>query len=515
MRLLTVFLFSFFISITAQASKILIPMDSVGQANHLKAYGVAYVALQEGIKVDWLLNYKSGSFGMNYDEDIAFKCKMRGLSYIKMTEKQYAGIVKQISDPNYNGAVVKLGKPPKIGVYTPTSKEPWDDAVTLALTYAEIPFDKIYVDEVLAGGLNNYDWLHLHHEDFTGQYGKFWVQFHNAEWYKQDKAAAERLAVKHGYKKVSQMQLAVAKKIKDFVGNGGNMFAMCSATETIDIALAAEGTDICDTQFDNDPVDPYAQSKLDFRKCFAFKDFRISTNAYDYGHSNIDNTITRGVPQEIDYFELQSFPAKLDPVPAMLCQNHTMNVKGFMGQTTAFRDEVLKPGVLVMGENKSVHEARYIHGEYEQGMWTFYGGHDPEAYRHLVNDPATDLSHHPNSPGYRLILNNVLCRAAKRKVVQTVVCCDSIAKAEKKTSATDNVVSTANPVKIYPDPSSNELIISSSNKIENITIFNTNGVEVFKKSYSSQKVSIDMDELGVGMYLIKVNGEYAGKVVKN
>jgi len=432
-----------------------------------------------------------------------------------MTEKQYATIIKQLSDPNYNGAVVKLLKAPKMAVYTPTSKEPWDDAVTLALTYAEIPFDKIYVDEVLAGDLDNYDWLHLHHEDFTGQYGKFWAQFHNAEWYKQDKKTAEELAAKHGYKKVSQMQLAVAKKIKHFVGGGGNLFAMCSATETLDIALAAEGVDICDTPFDGDPMDANAQSKLDFTKCLAFKDFRISANLHEPAHSNIDNTMTRGVPQESDYFELLSFPAKLDPVPAMLCQNHTMSVKGFMGQTTAFRDEVLKPGVLVMGENKSAHEARYIHGEYEQGTWTFYGGHDPEAYRHLVNDPPTDLSHHPNSPGYRLILNNVLCRAAKRKVVQTVVCCDSIAKAENKNSENDNIAPAVNPVKISPDPSSNALIITSSNKIENISIFNTKGVEVFKKLYNATKVSIDIDELEPGPYLIKVNGAYAGKVVKN
>jgi len=309
------------------------------------------------------------------------------------------------------------------------------------------------------------------------------------------------------------MQLAVAKKIKDFVGNGGNMFAMCSATETIDIALAADGTDICDTPFDGDPMDPDAQSKLDFTKCFAFKDFRISTSMFEYGHSNIDNTMTRAVTQENDYFELQPFPAKPDPVPAMLCQNHTMTIKGFMGQTTAFRNEVLKPGVLVMGENKSAHEARYIHGEYEQGTWTFYSGHDPEAYRHMVNDPATDLSLHPNSPGYRLILNNVLCKAAKRKVVQTAVCCDPTGKAKKNEN--DNIVTTSNPIKIYPDPKSNGLIISSDKKIESVSIFNMKGVEVFKKLYSAQKVSIDMDELEVGLYLIKVNGEYAGKVVKN
>ena len=469
-------------------------MDSSGQANHLKAYGVAYAALQEGIKVDWLLNYKCGSFGMKFDEDIAFKCKMRGVSFIRMSDKQYDEIIKLIVKPGYNGAVIKLVKAPKIAVYTPPSKEPWDDAVTLALTYAEIPFDKIYADEVLADSLDKYNWLHLHHEDFTGQYGKFWAQFHNATWYINDKQTAEDLAAKHGYKKVSELQLAVVKKIRDFVADGGNLFAMCSATETFDIALAAAGTDICDTQYDGDPTDPAAQSKLDFAPCMAFKDFTVYTNPNEYRHSNIDNTNTRMVPRDSDFFKLISFSAKDEPVPAMLTQNHTTTIKGFMGQTTAFRNETLKPGVLVMGENKQANEARYIHGEYELGTWTFYSGHDPEAYQHLVHDPATDLSRHPNSPGYRLILNNVLCRAAKRQAVKAEV---------------------SNTVKIFPDPSNNELIISSSNKITSITILNAKGAAVYSKSYNAEQVHVNTDELPAGMYVIKVNGSYAGKVVKD
>ena len=491
-------------------------MDSVGQKNHLKAYGIAYAVIANGTKVDWLLNYKSGSFGMEYSQKTELMCKQRGVNYKKMADKDYALILKQIAKPTYNGAVVKLEKAPKIAVYTPLNKEPWDDAVTLALTYAEIPFDKIYADGVLAGDLDKYDWLHLHHEDFTGQYGKFWGQFKNAGWYINDQRTAEALAAKHGFKKVSQMQLAVVKKIKDFVGTGGNLFAMCSATETFDIALAAEGTDICDIPFDGDPMDPDAQSKLDYTKCFAFKDFVISTNSMEYRRSSIDDTYTRVVLKDNDFFSLVSFPAKLDPTPAMLCQNHTNNIKGFMGQATAFHNEVLKSGILVMGENKQVNEARYIHGEYGKGTWTFYGGHDPEDYQHAVNAPATDLSRHPTSPGYRLILNNVLCPAAKRQTVPTVVCCDSISKVEKNTPlSADNIPEIKHPVKIYPNPSNNELIISSITKIEHIVIFSSTGVEVFKQSYNSEKASVDMADLPAGMYLIQVNGEYAGKVVKN
>ncbi len=404
---------------SAQASKLFIPMDAEGQAQHLKAYGVAYAALKAGIQLDWLINYKGGSFGMDDAESMVRLCKLRGVSYEIMSDAQYLGIIEEIANPDFNGDVIKLEKAPKVAVYTPKNKEPWDDAVTMALDYAEIPYDKVYDDEVLGDELPKYDWLHLHHEDFTGQYGKFWSQFRNATWYQDDQKAAEAMAAKHGFKKVSQLKLATAKKIRDFVLGGGYLFAMCSAPDSYDIALAAEGVDICSEPFDGDPMDPNAQSKLNFTKCFAFKDFTIVTNPYEYENSNIDNTNLRHVPMNLDYFTLFTFSAKFDPVPAMLCQNHTTTIKGFMGQTTAFRKDVLKSSVLIMGENKTANEARYIHGEYGKGTWTFYGGHDPEDYQHMIGDPKTELVLHPNSPGYRLILNNVLFPAAKKKPRKT------------------------------------------------------------------------------------------------
>ncbi len=409
------------LSVAAFASKIFIPMDAEGQTNHLKAYGVAYAALKAGIPMDWLLNYKGGSFGLDQIESVERMCKLRGVSYEVMSDAQYNGILNQIMDPDFNGDIIKLEKPPKVAVYTPPGKEPWDDAVTLVLTYAEIPFDKVYDDEVLSDGLAKYDWLHLHHEDFTGQYGKFWAQFHNAPWYIKDQKDAEAQAAKHGFKKVSQLKLAIAKKIRDFVAGGGYMFAMCSATDSYDIALAADGVDICPEQFDGDPIDPNDQQKLDFSKCLAFKDFTLYNEATHYEYSNIDNTEPRLqiIPKNTDYFSLFTFSAKFDPIPAMLCQDHTTTIKGFMGQTTSFRKDVLKSSVLVMGDFKPANEAKYIHGEYGKGTWTFYGGHDPEDYQHMVYDPPTDLSLHPNSPGYRLILNNVLFPAAKKKPRKT------------------------------------------------------------------------------------------------
>ncbi len=394
-------------------------MDAEGQKNHLKAYGVAYAALKGNITVDWLLNYKGGSFCMDETETIERMCKLRGVSYDVISDAQYGGILNDIANPDFNGDLIKLEKAPKVAVYTPPNKEPWDDAVTMVLTYAEIPFDKVYDDEVLADGLAKYDWLHLHHEDFSGQYGKFWAQFRSAAWYQNDQKSAEAMATKHGFNKVSQLKLAVSKKIRDFVAGGGYMFAMCSATDSYDIALAADGVDICDVPFDGDPMDPNAQNKLDFNKSFAFKDFLLVTNPAEYEYSNIDNTNFRKVPMNIDYFTLFTFSAKFDPVPSMLTQNHTTTVKGFMGQTTSFRKEVLKSSVLVMGDYKPANEARYIHGEFGKGTWTFYGGHDPEDYQHLIYDPPTDLSLHPNSPGYRLILNNVLFPAAKKKPRKT------------------------------------------------------------------------------------------------
>lgn len=403
----------------ASAAHLFIPMDEATQANHLKAYGIAYNALTEGMEVDWLLNYKGGSFGMMQTESIERLCKLRGVTYEVMSDAQYNGIVAQIADPDFNGDVIKLEKAPKIAVYTPGGKQPWDDAVTLVLTYAEIPYDKIYDDEALNEKLPEYDWLHLHHEDFTGQYGKFWSAYRNAPWYQEDVRNSEAMAAKHGFRKVSSLKLAVAKKIREFVAGGGYLFAMCSATDSYDIALAAQNTDICDVPFDGDPIAANAQQGLDFTQSFAFKDFTLMTSPYEYEFSNIDNTNYRRVPMEVDYFSLFTFSAKFDPVPTMLCQNHTTTIKGFMGQTTSFRKETLKTSVLVMGEYKPTNEARYIHGEYGKGTWTFYGGHDPEDYQHAIGDPPTELSLHPTSPGYRLILNNVLFPAARKKPRKT------------------------------------------------------------------------------------------------
>lgn len=415
MLLLVLILFS----LRGQCAELYIPMNADDQTDHLKAYGIAFLALQSGIKVDWLLNYDGGAFAMPENSALQKACQLRNVSFKTLPDAQYNAILEKIADPNFNGAVIKLEKAPKIAVYTPPGKRPWDDAVTMVLTYAEIPYDKVYDDEILAGDLPKYDWLHLHHEDFTGQYGKFWAAYRNADWYIQEVDRQEKLAKKHGFDKVSLLKLAVAKKIRDFVAGGGYMFAMCSATDSYDIALAADGDDICAQPFDGDPMDPNAQEKLNFANCFAFKDFKIVANPYEYEVSDIDNTLFRKVNPQMDYFTLFTFSAKSDPVPTMLCQNHTTTIKGFMGQTTAFRLSTLKSSDIIMGENKAAGEARYIHGIFGKGTWTFYGGHDPEDYQHMVGDPPTDLSLHPNSPGYRLILNNVLFPAAKRKPRKT------------------------------------------------------------------------------------------------
>lgn len=401
------------------AAKLYIPMNADDQSNHLKAYGIAFLALKAGMTVDWLLNYDGGAFAMDQNSEIEKTCKLRGVDYSIIADAQYGGILDKIADPDFNGDVIKLEKAPKVAVYTPKSKLPWDDAVTMALEYAEIPYDKIYDDEILDDKLHEYDWLHLHHEDFTGQYGKFWGAYRNANWYIEDVKNQEAMAAKHGFKKVSQLKLAVAKKIQGFVAGGGYLFAMCSATDSYDIAIAADGIDICDVPFDGDPMDPQAQDKLNFTSCFAFKDFTLEKNPYQYEYSDIDNTLFRKIPMTTDYFTLFTFSAKFDPVPTMLCQNHTTTIKGFMGQTTAFRKEVLKSSVLVMGESQAANEARYIHGDFGKGTFTFYGGHDPEDYQHQIGDPHTDLSLHPSSPGYRLILNNVLFPAAKKKPRKT------------------------------------------------------------------------------------------------
>jgi hypothetical protein len=389
------------------------------QSNHLKAYGIAYYAIENNLKVDWLLNYQGGSFMIKYHNTIEDECNFRGISFTIIADIQSNQILKSIASPSVNQDIVRLEKAPKIAIYSPKSKQPWDDAVTMALTYAEIPYEVVYDEEVLSNLLPIYDWLHLHHEDFTGQYGKFYFAFKNATWYKEGKRDSEELAQKLGYDKVSDAKLAVAKKIKEFVLGGGFLFAMCSATDSYDIALAAEGMDICREMFDGDPMDSNIDNKLDFSKTLAFKDFSLVKNPNHYEFSSIDATEKRRINAKVDFFTLFDFSAKWDPVPTMLCQNHVRVIAGFMGQTTSFRSEFIKSDVLIMGETKASNEARYIHGKSGNGTWTFYGGHDPEDYQHKVGDPKTDLSLHPNSPGYRLILNNILFPAAKKKKLKT------------------------------------------------------------------------------------------------
>jgi len=408
----------FSLSISVNASYIFIPMDK-NQQNHLKAYGIAYYAIERNIKVDWLLNYQGGSFLIKQNRDIEKECKLRNVSYNIIADIQSTIILKSISSPEVNQDVVRLERAPKIAIYSPKNKQPWDDAVTMALSYAEIPYEVVYDTEVLNNLLPIYDWLHLHHEDFTGQYGKFYSSFKNATWYKENKKESEKLAKELGYNKVSKSKLAVAKKIKEFVYSGGFLFAMCSATDSYDIALASENIDICGPMFDGDKLDDNIQENLDFSKTFAFKDFTLEKNPNKYEFSSIDATQTRKLNPKIDFFTLFDFSAKWDPVPTMLCQNHSQVIAGFMGQTTAFKNEYIKSDVLIMGETKSKNEARYIHGKIGNGTWTFYGGHDPEDYQHKVGDPKTDLSLHPNSPGYRLILNNILFPAAKKKKLKT------------------------------------------------------------------------------------------------
>ncbi|HBS88585.1 MAG: asparagine synthetase B [Bacteroidetes bacterium GWF2_38_335] len=410
--------FLIFSAMNLSAAKLLIPMDD-SQKNHLKAYGIAYWSLQNAVEVQWLLNYRGGSFMIDNLKDIENECIIRGVSYEVIADAQASGILNEISQADVNMDAVKLEKAPKIAVYTPPGKQPWDDAVTLVLTYAEIPYDAIYDKEIIDGKLADYDWLHLHHEDFTGQYGKFYGAYRYAAWYQEQQAESEEMAKTFGFEKVSELKLYVAKTIKAYVQNGGFLFAMCSASDTYDIALAAEGVDICDGVFDGDPMDPQAQSKLDYSKTFAFKDFTITKNPLEYEHSDIDVSHTRKVAENDDYFALFEFSAKWDPVPTMLCQNHTSLIKGFMGQSTAYNKDKVKSNVLIMGENKAANETRYLHGEFGQGTWTFYGGHDPEDFRHYVYDEQTELELFPNSPGYRLILNNVLFPAAKKKKLKT------------------------------------------------------------------------------------------------
>ncbi len=421
MKKLLLLPFFILLSLHSVASYLLLPMDET-QKNHLKSYGIAYWALKGELEIQWLTNYRGGSFLIPNSKPVANECTIRGVTFEVISDAQANGILAEIANPEVNQDAIKLEKAPKIAVYSPKIKQPWDDAVTLVLKYAEIPYEVVYDDEIIGDKLKDYDWLHLHHEDFTGQYGRFYAGFANSAWYQNEVRDNEATAKRLGFEKVSQLKLAVAKKINDYVFTGGFLFAMCSATDSYDIALACEGVDICETMFDHDPADPAMNRKIDYNKGYAFEKYQLSTNPYEYEFSTIDATTTRvqyGMTEATDVFTLFDFSAKWDPVPTMLCQNHTQTIKGFYGQTTAFNKNYIKKNILILGESKAYNEARYIHGDHGKGTWTFYGGHDPEDYQHRVEDPPTDLALHPNSPGYRLILNNILFPAAKKKKQKT------------------------------------------------------------------------------------------------
>ncbi|WP_018126783.1 hypothetical protein [Balneola vulgaris] len=419
-RVLTAIVFVILFNCTVFAQQqILIPMDA-SQSNHLKAYGVVFNQITDGYPVKWLLNYRGGSFMATVDNDIIRKSRLRNVTFETLSTASATSIIREVERTGSNTSLVNLEKAPKIAVYTPDQALPWDDAVTLALTYAEVEYDKIWDIEVLEGKLDEYDWLHMHHEDFTGQFGKFWASYRNMPWYIAQVRQMEAMANTLGYNKVSDQKKAVARTIKEYVGRGGFLFAMCSGTDTFDIALASEGLDIAPSQFDGDAVDPNAQDDLDYSKTLAFEDFNIIIDPYEYEHADIDVPVQiQQVDETLDYFTLFEFSAKWDPVPTMLTQNHVSSIKGFYGQTTAFRSNKVKSSVVVLAEAPGREQVKYIHGNYGLGTWTFYAGHDPEDYTHRVNDPPTDLDLHPNSPGYRLILNNILFPAAKKKKRKT------------------------------------------------------------------------------------------------
>lgn len=411
----------FFSFSTSFGSYLLLPMDNE-QTNHLKSYGFTYWVLQKDVEAYWLLNYRGGSFMFKYAQAFENELIVRGIRYEVISDAVSNSILAEIAAPDANMDAMKLEKVPKIAVYSPKTKQPWDDAVTMVLTYAEIPYSVIFDDEIMTGELPKFDWLHLHHEDFTGQYGKFYASYHHQPWYQNEVKEATTVAQKFGFSKVSQLKLGVVKKIREFMAGGGFLFAMCAATDTYDIAMSADGVDICEYMYDGDGADPNASRKLNFENTLAFKNFQLEPNPLAYEYSNIDsrpNTQPLALEEKNDYFQLFQFSAKWDPVPTMLTQNHENLVKGFMGQTTAFRKSLVKSDVISMAETKSMNEVRYIHGNFGKGFWTFYGGHDPEDYQHYVGEEPTDLNLHPNSPGYRLILNNILFPAAKKKKQKT------------------------------------------------------------------------------------------------
>lgn len=418
----SILVISFFLSAQLLQAQLLIPMDMSSQRDHLKAYGLMYSAIEQGYDCHWLLNYRGGAFSItDGDQNLIREAIRRGVSYESLSEGSLFSIMESLLSPAENTNTIALQKVPSIAVYSPPGAQPWDDAVTMVLDYAEIPFTTIYDKEVLGGGLSEFQWLHLHHEDFTGQYGKFYGSYRDAAWYINQKASFEAAAREMGYSKVSTQKSDVAKTISEYVENGGFLFAMCSATDSYDIALAARHTDICEHMFDGDPMAPGAALNLNYSATFAFDNFELFTNPLRYEYSNIDVTEqrVRSMKEQQDFFELFDFSAKYDVVPTILVQNHTDLVRGFYGQTTAYRPKTIKPSTTILGKNVVDGAARYIHGSYGKGFWTFYGGHDPEDYQHRVGDPATNLNNHPNSPGYRLILNNILFPAAKKPPQKT------------------------------------------------------------------------------------------------
>ncbi len=407
-----------FSTAVGHSQKMLVPMD-LAQTDHLKSYGLIYWALSEGIESDWLLNYRGGSFLLDYHDKVATECRIRGIAFESISNSSAEEILAYVSSEGVNMDAVRLEKAPKIAVYVQPGQQPWDDAVRLALDYAEVKHDILWDEEVLGGKLYEYDWLHLHHEDFTGQYGKFYGSFHNAPWYIQQVSLNEGMAKRLGFQKVSHMKQEVALKIREYVASGGFLFAMCSATDTYDIALSAIGVDICEVMFDGDPCDHRANEKLDYTQTLAFENFKVILDPYIYEHSDIDTGPTMINNPEADFFTLFEFSAKYDPVPTMLTQNHVNVIKGFLGQTTAFRESLIKDHVTILGKRAGTEEVKYIYGNLGRGFFTWYGGHDPEDYRHLVGDPPTDLRLHKTSPGYRLILNNILFPAARKKEQKT------------------------------------------------------------------------------------------------
>jgi hypothetical protein len=405
------------IASNAQSSSILVPMD-LTQTNHLKAYGLAFHALLKGHTVHWLLNYRGGSFIIPSVKSIVLEARLKNVSFEDVGGAEIATIYSQVERENME--LVILEKAPRIAVYTPPNMQPWDDAVTLALTYADIPFEKVFDAEVLSGALTEYDWLHLHHEDFTGQYGKFYGSYRHAEWYRVQQLQSEKLAKALGFDSVPKSKKAVAEKIREYVLGGGFLFAMCSACDTVDIALAASGIDIVPREYDHTGVTPGFQDRLDYDRCFSFTGFRLITNPLVYEFSNLDTSdYAKARGSDVDYFSLFEFSAKHDPVPSMLVQNHVNVVKGFLGQTTGFKKSLIKRSVVLLGEDSAHTEVKYLHGNLGMGTFTFLGGHDPEDYQHAVGDPPTDLELYTNSPGYRLILNNILFPAAKKKKMKT------------------------------------------------------------------------------------------------